>query len=109
MEAKMIISFTYQFCGSDLAMEREKLGMSQHQLADKSGMCQQSLSALERPAVVHVREVTKKALEKGGIKFEYESTIIPIPLLEMAEEINREIERLKNKVKPEGVAHEIAP
>lgn len=63
------IEVKYTYDGSDLAMERESLGLSQADMSRITGIMQPHISQYERPGPVTVREYTLKAFEMAGIVF----------------------------------------
>lgn len=69
------IEIKYTFNGSDLAAERESLGISQGKLAMITGIQQQNIAAYERPGMVTIREHTKQIFEKAGILFTSKSEV----------------------------------
>jgi len=69
MKATRIVEYKYSYNGADLAAERESLGLSQAEFAEITGVIQQHISQYERPYTVTIREQTKIAFEKAGIRF----------------------------------------
>jgi len=63
------VEYKYTFNGTDLAMSRESLGLSQARLADITGIDRTHISRYERPGPVTVRESTKILFESAGIVF----------------------------------------
>lgn len=100
MKVKRIVYFEYQYQGADLAEERNALGLNQSQFAEKAGLCQPNISGksgYEAPNTRTVKEPTIRAFERAGIKIECVSEMIPVQLLEMADEINKTIARIRHK------------
>ena len=69
IKTTITIERKYTFEGTDLAKERERLGLTQSQLAGKSGIAQQHISGYEAPGPRTIRETTYYALIKAGIDF----------------------------------------
>lgn len=60
----------FTFHGSDLAQERERLGLTQEQLAVLTGLTQPKIAQYERPYPVTIKAQTVEAFEAAGITFE---------------------------------------
>jgi len=76
MNATRTVQYIYTFDGSDLAKAREGLCLTQNELSTKSGIAQPHICAMERPAMVSIRDSTKEALERAGVKFEIKKDVM---------------------------------
>ena len=76
IKATRTVEIKLTFNGTELAAEREQAGMTQAELAKRSGICQQRISQLERPHPVTIRGETIDALARAGIFFAGEPEVI---------------------------------
>lgn len=66
----LTIEKKFTFDGTDLALERERLCLTQQKLSEMVGIKQQNLAAYERPGPVTIREHTKELFESAGVRFD---------------------------------------